>query len=384
MHNPRPEDKKGADNGQSPPAGAAANGANGARANGATVSASFRSLFAIFIWVLVVALLLRYLPAVQFIVLVFLSAAILAALLRPLADRLPGSAHTQALLSVGILVIFLAGVLFLLGWTLYSPLQGYIKQWPALQDQMNRFLKEYSGALSIPQAPTFLEFLDQASRLLTGQSGGTLATHVLDAAFTIILGLMVVVVGAMYLIAEPRLMRPALKLLPPQRQGRMYRMLFRLQPQLRWYVIGQAAGMVMVGIVSAVGYLIVGLPFALPVAMFAALAEIVPTFGPMITLLVAALVGATAGLGKVAGALIVYAVVQTTESYVLVPTLMRKTVNVPPIVTLLTVVLWGNVFGPLGLVLAVPIDLVIWAMLEEFVIRAREEQARGNNHGPPG
>jgi predicted PurR-regulated permease PerM len=95
-------------------------------------------------------------------------------------------------------------------------------------------------------------------------------------------------------------------------------------------------------------------------------------------------VGATAGLGKVAGALIVYAVVQTTESYVLVPTLMRKTVNVPPIVTLLTVVLWGNVFGPLGLVLAVPIDLVIWAMLEEFVIRAREEQARGNNHGPPG
>lgn len=344
---------------------------------GATVSV--RSLFPIFIWIVIVSLLLRYLPAVQFMVLVFLSSAIIAALLRPVADRLPGSPNVQAVLSVGMLVILVAGVMFLLGWMLYTPLQGYVQQWPAMQDQINKFLQQHSGALGLPQAPTFLELIEQASQLLTGRSSGALVKELLGAVFTIIIGFLVVVVGAIYMISEPRLMRPALKLLPPERQRRTYRMLYRLQPQLRWYVIGQAAGMVMVGIASAIGYLIVGLPFALPLAMFAAIAEIVPTFGPMITLLVAALVAATAGLGKVVGAVIVYAVVQTLESYVLVPVLMRKTVDIPPIVTLLTVVLWGNVFGPVGLILAVPIDLVIWGLLVEYVIRPHEEQAKEKN-----
>jgi predicted PurR-regulated permease PerM len=281
--------------------------------------------------------------------------------------------NLRAVLAVGVLLVVLASVLFLLGWTLYSPLQGYVKQWPSLQKQMDEFLQQYSGRLGLSQSPTLLELFEQAARLLTGQSGGELVKHLVGAVFTIILGALVVIVGAMYLIAEPRMMRPALKLLPPERQGRTYRMIYRLQPQLRWWVIGQTAGMIMVGIASAIGYLIVGLPFALPVAIFAGLAEIVPTFGPMITLIVAALVAATAGLGKVVGAVIVYTIVQTTESYLLVPVLMRRTVNVPPIVTLLTVVLWGNVFGPIGLVLAVPIDLVIWAMLREFVIRPHEE-----------
>ncbi len=340
-----------------------------------TGQGTIRSLLPLFVWIVVLIMILKYIQAVQFIVLVFLTSAILAELLRPLTEKLPGPPNTRAVLAVGILIIVVAGVLFLLGWMLYAPLQGYVSQWPAMQDKINNFLARITAQWNLGHQPTILELGDQAARLLTGASGGTLVGHIIDAIFTIIIALLVIIVGAMYLIAEPRMMQPAIKLLPPGRQDKIYKVIAKLGPQLRWYVIGQVLGMIMVGIASAIGYLIVGLPFALPVALFAAIAEIVPTFGPMITLMVAALVGATAGLSKVFGAIIVYAIVQTLESYVLIPVLMRRTVNVPPIATLLTVVLWGNVFGPAGLILAVPIDLVIWSLLAEYIVRPHEEQA---------
>jgi predicted PurR-regulated permease PerM len=110
----------------------------------------------------------------------------------------------------------------------------------------------------------------------------------------------------------------------------------------------------------------------LPLAIFAGVSEAVPTVGPAVTFVLALLLGATQGVAQVVGATVVYAVVQSLESYVLIPLVMRSAVNLPPVVTLFTIVLWGKIFGIAGLLLAVPIDLIIWGLLDHFVIRPHE------------
>src|SRR5690606_10025174 len=123
---------------------------------------------------------------------------------------------------------------------------------------------------------------------------------------------------------------------------------------------GTLAAMTVVGIGTWIGYGVVGLRSAGPVAILAGLAEIVPNFGPLFAFLVALLFAAAQGKGVVIGVIIVYVILQGLESYVLQPLVMRRAVHMPPVVTLFTIVFWSMVFGAAGLVLAIPINLVIW------------------------
>jgi predicted PurR-regulated permease PerM len=100
------------------------------------------------------------------------------------------------------------------------------------------------------------------------------------------------------------------------------------------------------------------------------LCEIVPTIGPAVAAVVAALfAAATAGSGTVAGVAIVYGIIQSVEAYVILPMIMRGAVKIHPAVTLFSVVLWGKIFGIPGLMLAIPINLTLWAAAEKFVIQ---------------
>ncbi len=156
-----------------------------------------------------------------------------------------------------------------------------------------------------------------------------------------------------------------------------------MQPQLRWWALGTAFSMVVIGPAFGLGLWIVGLEFALPLALFAALAQSVPTFGPMVTLLLALLVAATQSLTQVVGVIAVYVIIQSLESYVLTPLVMRQAVKIPPIVTLFTIILWGNIFGLAGLILAIPIDLTIWAFLKHHLIERHEHMIQPTLSKPP-
>ena len=90
--------------------------------------------------------------------------------------------------------------------------------------------------------------------------------------------------------------------------------------------------MTTVGLVSTVGYLIVGLKMAIPLGLLTGFAEIVPTLGPFAALVIALLFALTQSPGTVFGVLIVYSFVQLLESYVLLPMVIKKTTHIPPVV----------------------------------------------------
>lgn len=102
-------------------------------------------------------------------------------------------------------------------------------------------------------------------------------------------------------------------------------------------------------------------------AILAGISELVPTIGPLLAFAVALAVAATQGATRVLWLGGLHVFVHILESYILIPLVYKEAVRVPPIVTLFTVVLWGEIFGIGGLLLAIPINLFLWTMAEHFI-----------------
>lgn len=351
----------------------------------ATAAALGRPLVGLFLWSLPLVLALLHFQATAFVALGVLAAVAFAATLRPVADHLWGPSSVRAVISVLLLLVVVAGLLSLLGWAAYGPIRRNIEQLPQLRDRVNEGLRHLVDWSGVTAEVTVSGLAESAGRVLTGRSLADRLSKVANELLTALLAILVVVIAAIYLLARSpgTLAGVAVKLLPPSHQEPTLRAVEQLQPQLRWWAIGTLCSMALIGTVFGLGFWVLDLEFTLPLALFAALAQAVPTFGPLVTLLLALLVAATQGLAEVIGVVVLYLLVQSLESYVLTPLVMRKAVQIPPVVTLFTIILWGNVFGLAGLILAIPIDLTIWAFLRQHLIEKHERMAQPARSEPP-
>lgn len=121
-----------------------------------------------------------------------------------------------------------------------------------------------------------------------------------------------------------------------------------------------------VGLLSFTGYSLLGIPFALPLAILMGLLEIVPYAGPIIASVPAVIIGF--GISPIMGlatAALIF-LIQQLESYVLTPKIMQQTAGVNPIVTLLALTIGFRLGGVLGLIISVPVFLTVKVILKEY------------------
>lgn len=342
---------------------------------------TLRSLGPLFFWAALFVILLKFHEPIEWVVLSFIGAVVLAATLSPLAEHMPGPTELRGVLAVLVAVAVVAGLVTLLVWALAGPIKTNLVSWPELQKQMDQLLASLSLTVGLEKPLTLQRIAHELGRAFTGSSVANVVQAVLDTLLGVGITLLLIIVGAMYMLHTPRdrLASPALSLLPESRREPSRRAMSRLASQLRWWALGAMFSMVCTGIITGVGFWIIGLQFALPLALMSGIAEIVPTFGPLTTLILGLLVGATQGPSQMLGVVVVYVIVQTVESYVLTPLVMKGAVSVPPVVTLFTVLLWGNIFGLPGLILAIPIDLILWAFLKQHIILPRERAEQEMN-----
>jgi predicted PurR-regulated permease PerM len=343
-----------------------------------------RKLVTVLVWFLVVGLTLYFLKAVQTILLGTLAAAAVACMLAPLARRLPFARGRSAVV-VGLgFAVACAGVVLLVGWLVTKPLTAELQRLPQSRQELDATLKGWSGQFQLDPPVDSAMVAGQVGRL-AGAAGGV-ATGMANALVSVGLAVAFVFIGSIYFLAEPRdtLVKPLLPALPTRRRRQLTAALDALEPKLRWWLLGLFVSISVVAVVSGLGYWLAGLKFALPLALLAGLCELVPTVGPIVGGAVAVLVGATQGGSHAAGAVATWAVVQTVESYVLLPLVMKQAVRIPAVVTLFSVIFWGEVLGPAGLVLAVPLDLVVWEAFKHFVIDPDADGAGATTAGTAG
>lgn len=177
--------------------------------------------------------------------------------------------------------------------------------------------------------------------------------------------LFVVLFIGLYLASSPRTYTVGLlRLFPDRFQTRVRQVLLELQVSLWRWLLGRLVGIVVVGLLTWIGLLILGLPLALPLALLAAVLAFVPNLGPVLSVLPALVLGLVQGVSTVLWVVVLYSAVQAFETYLITPLVARRVVSLPPVLTIVVQIVMGMYFGILGLLLAGPMAVVVMVLVQ--------------------
>ena len=168
--------------------------------------------------------------------------------------------------------------------------------------------------------------------------------------------LVVVVATSIFLAVSPGLyVSGFLRLLPPRWRPRGREVMDDLGNTLQLWFLGQLADMIVVAVLTGAGLYFLGVPLALTLALIAGLFNFVPYIGALAGAVPALAVAVAHSPQTALYVAILFAVVQTLEGNVIAPLIQKRTVDLPPALTILSQTLLGGLFGIMGLILATPL-----------------------------
>ena len=156
----------------------------------------------------------------------------------------------------------------------------------------------------------------------------------------------VLVITAIYFAINPGLyVRGVVALVPEPYRNRAREVMHDIWMTLSWWLIGQCIDMAVVGLMSAIGLSLLGVPLALALAMLAGLLTFIPYFGAIAAAVPAVMVSLTVNWHLALWVLGVFLCCHAVEGYVIAPLVQRRTVHLPPAMTILSMMILGNVPG---------------------------------------
>ena len=272
-----------------------------------------------------------------------------------------------------LLLVTLAAVAFLIGTFWLAGVQ-LTAQAAALRNiltlQLNRVLQwaaAYGLGLESIQPQQFVEQAVGSLGMLTSAVG-----TVLGAVTNLV---MIMVIG-IFIAVEPRLYeRGVAWMLPSESRERFYRTSERMGYTLRRLMAGRLLGMAVEGVGTWLLLLAGGVPMAALLGVLTGILAFLPNIGAIVSGVLIILVGFSAGTEQGFWAIGVYVAVQVVDGYLIVPYVARKTVDLAPALVLGAQLIFGALFGLLGLALADPIVAMIKAALEQKSVDDHAETA---------
>lgn len=227
------------------------------------------------------------------------------------------------------------------------------------------FIGGQSGTQSFVQ--TLLSFQSAFS----ASSGGVLQLFI--AFFGGIFSLILVIVLSFYFALQDTGVDDFLRLvMPAAHEEYAVNLWKRAQKKIGLWMQGQILLSVIVGILVYLGLLIIGVPYALLLSVFTAIAEVIPIFGSLIAGTAAVVVGYSNG-GVALAAIVfgLYVVVNQFESNLIYPLIVKKVVGIPPLLVIVALIAGYTLAGFLGAVLSVPVAAVVLEFISDFDKRKR-------------
>ncbi|MEN2465832.1 AI-2E family transporter [Ornithinibacillus sp. JPR2-1] len=176
----------------------------------------------------------------------------------------------------------------------------------------------------------------------------------------------------------------SLKLLPPKYRRDANQVLVNMDAQVGSYIQGQIIVATCIGILLYIGYFIIGLDYAITLAILAGILSVVPYLGPTLSIIPAviiAIVNSPLMLLKLA---IVWVVVQFLEGNFISPNIMGRTMKIHPLTIMIVLLVAGNLFGLVGVVLGIPgyaiLKVIVSYMYQKF--KERYNRFYGEKYGP--
>ncbi len=191
-----------------------------------------------------------------------------------------------------------------------------------------------------------------------------------SATTSVVIDFFIILVIGFYLAASPKLyVDGLLKLLPKRRRKRAEEVFSTIGRALRWWLVGRFSSMVVVGALTALGLWIAGVPVPLALGLIAGILSFIPLLGPVLGAIPAILVTLSGDPSVLLYVLIVFAIVQVLETYLVTPLIQQRAVSIPPALLLSTQVLMAVLFGAMGMLLATPIVVVVIVVIQMVYIQ---------------
>ena len=260
-------------------------------------------------------------------------------------------------------IVTLAGFAFI-GWTFFyagTTLAGQAEELRAVVTSQGDRLMGYLRQTGLMPKGDMSQI---GGQLLGGV--GRLTTALSTALGALSSILMIVVIG-IFIAIEPKLYdRGVAWMLPTESRHGFYELSNKVGFTLRRLMFGRIIGMVVEGVGTGVMLSIGGVPMAALLGLLTGLLAFVPNIGAIISGVLMVAVGFSAGTDAGIWAIVTYLFVQTVDGYIIVPYVAKKTVDLAPALVLAAQLLFGVLFGLMGLLLADPIVATIKVSLEEW------------------
>src|SRR3990172_9245445 len=187
--------------------------------------------------------------------------------------------------------------------------------------------------------------------------------------FSNVWALFSVLILAFYmLIARDKLDDQIASLFGAEKKKSATELLNDIETGLGGWMRAQFTLMFLIGVISYIGLFLLGIPFALPLAIFAGIMEIVPIIGPVISAIPVVIIafGISPLMGTIA--LLFVILIQMVENYFFVPKVFERSVGVSPIVTLILIAIGSKMAGIMGVFLSIPIFLLVQLLYKKYFI----------------
>lgn len=224
---------------------------------------------------------------------------------------------------------------------------------PQSIERIKEKIEHYSWANSL------IEKADPEKMVGSGRAALSRATGVLSGLLGGLASIVIVVFVGLYGAVEPGLYKKGfLHLVPIAKRKRVSEVFDEINETLRWWLIGKLISMGIIGVMTTLGLWLMDVPLALILGIIAALLTFIPNVGPLLSAVPAVLLGLTESPERALYIALLYIGIQTVESYLITPLIQRKTIQLPPGLTLSSQVLLGVLFSGVGVALATPLTAV--------------------------
>ena len=221
-----------------------------------------------------------------------------------------------------------------------------------------------------PFGDTLLSSVDSPSA--EGVPGDAVETAA--KTFGVISHLIVMVLIALYVSFTPAMYLNGLVSLVPQAHRPSARRAFEQSGYaLRGWLLGQAISMLSVGVLTGVGLWLAGVPLAFILGIVAGLLEFIPILGPILAAVPGILLALSVGPTTALYAAGVYVLVQQLEAGIILPLAQNWAVQLAPALGLFAILVFGLMFGMLGLLFGTPLAVVLIALVKEFYVYNRAQ-----------
>ena len=316
------------------------------------------------------------------LLLLVLTAIVIASAIEPgvaffIRQRLP------RFLSALLVYVLVFGAIFAILYLFFPPIiadaASFLSAMPQYLDTINISAPfsniANAGFQGSQGAQSFIQTLLSLQSVFTAGTGGVVQLVV--TFFGGVFSLVLVIVLSFYFALQDTGVDDFLRMvMPVSYENYSVDLWRRSQKKIGLWMQGQILLSVIVGILVYLGLLIIGVPYALLLSVFTAMAEIIPVFGSLIAGTVAVIVGYSDGGIAIAAVVAgLYVVVNQFESNLIYPLIVKKIVGIPPLLVIVALIAGYTLAGFLGVLLSVPLAAVGLELISDFDKRKRRTAA---------